>query len=607
MIAKLVKTLPRIADFKPFASAGKRPDWGQLPADLQAEAIRQAESYRGFRYPLLPAAVYMNFHKNGNATIYDQLYFTRRRALARLALGECVAGKGEYLSDIINGIWAICEESGWHVPSHNYNEKGGFHILPDTRQKVLDLFACDTAGLLAAVLYLLEDQLNQETPQLALRIQDEIRQRILQPYLHGYVHWMAFKGEKINNWTPWCTKNVLLAALLKSNLSEAEKRQVIGLAARSLDAFLDSYEPDGCCDEGPAYYRASGLNFYHCLEILNGVSDNHFTAVFQTDKVKNLAAYILNMQIKDDCYANFADCAPVIDPPPLEEFRFAKAVENPAMMNYAAREHGKHTDLTRSQSISLYEKVWGLFGEQELRDYQPGPVIKHNIYYPGVGIFIARDQDYFLAVKGGGNGDSHNHNDTGSVIFYHGREPLLIDVGPATYFAQTFSEKRYELWYNQSAYHNVMTFGEVMQSAGQEYRARLEDYSLQAERAFIRLDLTGCYPPGTVVNYARSVELIQHDKLRINDYAEGCPAGSFLSLMTKHKPQPDGEGYQLAGHQMSIRGSGKIEIETILLDDVKLINNWGECLYRTRIYPASGQETSELTVEISLNIEKGKR
>ncbi|MBP0575285.1 heparinase II/III family protein, partial [Mycobacterium tuberculosis] len=83
--------------------------------------------------------------------------------------------------------------------------------------------------------------------------------------------------------------------------------------------------------------------------------------------------------------------------------------------------------------------------------------------FPSVGVLVARDDRFALAVKAGDNGDSHNHNDTGSITLYKDGRPVLIDVGVESYTQKTFSPRRYEIWTMQSAYHNLPTFAGVMQ------------------------------------------------------------------------------------------------------------------------------------------------
>ena len=76
-------------------------------------------------------------------------------------------------------------------------------------------------------------------------------------------------------------------------------------------------------------------------------------------------------------------------------------------------------------------------------------------------IFIARqlprtpEQGLILSLKGGHNGESHNHNDVGQFELFSDGQPLIIDTGVATYCKQTFSPQRNELWYINAQGHNI--------------------------------------------------------------------------------------------------------------------------------------------------------
>ena len=94
-----------------------------------------------------------------------------------------------------------------------------------------------------------------------------------------------------------------------------------------------------------------------------------------------------------------------------------------------------------------------------------------------------------LAVKGGSNGESHNHNDVGSFILFRDGKPLIVDAGNMTYTAKTFSGERYTLWNVRSLYHNVPVICGREQLPGAEYRAeRVQELpgglSLGLEKAY---------------------------------------------------------------------------------------------------------------------------
>ena len=200
-----------------------------------------------------------------------------------------------------------------------------------------------------------------------------------------------------------------------------------------------------------------------------------------------------------------------------------------------------------------------------------------------MGLFLARDAENFLAVKAGGNDDSHNHNDTGSIIYYKKAKPVLIDIGVETYSRKTFSPERYDIWTMQSAYHNVLTFGNIMQKAGAEYHADVLDVALKTDPVRIDMELAGCYPPGTVSGYRRTVEFKKGKWIRVADHFHRMQKGVFLTLMTVEKPrQQDNVLYIGELEKLYFDGNIKAEIEEIELSDTKLKKEWGRNLYRTK-------------------------
>ena len=78
----------------------------------------------------------------------------------------------------------------------------------------MDLFACETAAGLSMAAYLLREELDGISPFICERIRYEIKQRILVPYLNRDFFWKGKPGQKVNNWTAWCTQNLSLIHIL---------------------------------------------------------------------------------------------------------------------------------------------------------------------------------------------------------------------------------------------------------------------------------------------------------------------------------------------------------------------------------------------------------
>lgn len=572
--------------FRPYAPASERKVWESLPPKLQEDLIKAGEDFLDYPYPLIPATKYLEYTRIGNRFMFESLYFTRRRVLNTLVLAECVEHKGRFIDDIVNGVVAICEESGWQLPSHNYQLNTETFCLPDSANPIVDLFSCETGAQLAMVFYLLKEELDEVSRFINQRIQREISQRILTPYLTNHFSWMGEYGQKVNNWTAWCTQNTLIAALSIETVDQETKKRILDQAAKSLDIFLDVYGEDGCCNEGAGYYHAAGLCLFNALEVINATTEDAFSTLYQNTKIKNIAPYIMNVHIEDKYYANFADCSCRAERAGVREFLFGKRTGNDNLMQFAAKDHAKDENYILSHSENLFYRLQAAFTEKEISAYDySAPIIKEDIYYNSVGLMIARDSRFFLAVKAGGNNDSHNHNDTGSIIIYKDSKPLLVDVGVETYSRKTFSKERYEIWTMQSCYHNVLTFGERMQLAGNAFASKNVEVSMTETSARISMELSDCYPKGTIDSYTREVIFEKEMEIRITDSFSPFWENTYLSLMSLEKPNYD-KGVLKLGDLDSIllKGDYSVEIETIAVTDPRLQVEWGNTLYRILVH-----------------------
>ena len=592
--------------YAPFPSASDTAAWNALDRDWKEQTIRLAEQYLHFDYPHLSATDFMDFTRTGNRVRYEDRFFQKRHALNALVLAECVENKGQFLDDIINGIFSICEESAWQLPPHNSYIRDMPQLpLPDASAPVLDLFACETGAVLATVYYLLADKLDEISPFIKKRIASELEHRVFTPYLNTHFWWMGNGREPMNNWTIWCTQNVLLSFFLTCS-DQALLQKVLVKACQSADYFLDEYGEDGCCDEGAQYYRHAGLCLFNTLEIVNAVTGNSFASVYPNPKIKNMAAYIMNVHIHDLYYLNFADCSPVAGRAGVREFLFAKRIENASMMRFAARDFvaGLPETLILPTENNLFYRLQNAFTIREIRGFaqQSNAGISYpDLYYPSVGVFIARDDTLYLAVKAGDNDDSHNHNDTGSFTIYKDGKPLLIDVGVESYTKKTFSPRRYEIWTMQSAYHNLPTINGQLQQDGEQYKAREVSYSLTDQKCEIQMELADAYPKQSgLLSYVRRACLLKGREIVIQDtfrFHENVPV--VLSLMTYEQPVPekaDGALCLSVGTAGTLRITGGTlhSIETIPINDPRLQICWKHEIYRILV----DVESPELEIRV---------
>ncbi|MHC4489277.1 MAG: heparinase II/III domain-containing protein, partial [Planctomycetota bacterium] len=103
---------------------------------MRLRFINLAEEYSQQDIPNLPAALYLEYKRIGNRSNYQDVWLERRKMLHCLALAECMEGKGRFLDDVANLLWAICEESSWTWPAHIGPQKAGIG-LPDTSEPIV--------------------------------------------------------------------------------------------------------------------------------------------------------------------------------------------------------------------------------------------------------------------------------------------------------------------------------------------------------------------------------------------------------------------------------------------------------------------------------------
>lgn len=577
-----------LPDACPCPRGTDRAAWLGLPAAVREGLLARGEAALGRPFAPITARDWLLFSQTGDRARFEALYFGRRRQLNDLILAECAEYKGRFLPDILEGVWALCEESAWQLPAHNTYVRDAPQLpLPDVRRPVLDLFACETGALLALARYLLQEALDGVTPLICTRIEAELARRIVTPYLQDHFWWMGNGSEPMCNWTSWCTQNVLLAVFCTPQ-SQAVRRAAVTQAAVSLDCFLKDYGPDGCCCEGAQYYSHAGLTLWGALEILCAAAPAAFSPLWADEKVRSIAAYIHHMHVDGPYYINFADCSPLAGHRGAREFLFARRTGNEAMAAFCAADWRAAQTEPAPEGGSARINLWYLtleaFHAAELAAFPPSEAAPGDCYYPSNGVFVARDGTYCLAVKAGDNGDSHNHNDTGSFLLYKNGRPLLIDVGVETYTKKTFSPQRYELWAMQSAWHNLPTFDGVQQRDGAAYAAREVRASLGEAQSGISMELAGAWPAqARLASFRRTVTLRKGREVTVEDVCRGAYKDAFLSLMFCQPPQWDGTVLRAGEAALTFTGGGAPAIEAVPITDARLRLAWPDTLYRVRI------------------------
>ncbi|WP_142780838.1 heparinase II/III family protein [Agrobacterium sp. T29] len=583
MFVEMMRLLPeRFADFGAELTAQKIRS--SAPGAVSRSLIEAAEQTLDEPWPTILAGDYQEYSRTGNRDRFEALYFSRRLKLNALVLGECAEGQGRFLDAIIDGLLLICEESGWQLPAHNSHIRGGPRDpLPDPQNPVIDLFAAETGANLALCLHLLARELERANANLVSRIRAEIDRRITRPYLARHFWWMGNGHERMNNWTAWITQNILLSTLLLPT-DQSTRRSVVEKALKSLDVFQKDYAEDGACEEGVLYYGHAALCLFGAMSILEASAPGSMVPLFHAPKLRSMAEFILNMHVAEDRFFNFADAPAKVETSGVREYLFSKAVSSPPLQAFAAACWNRSPDRLMCKEWNLWYRVQAVLAVPEFSALILAEPAKTDIAYPGIGLAIARDGVFDLAVKAGNNGESHNHNDVGSFTLYKNGRPFIIDVGVETYTAKTFSPQRYDIWTMQSAFHNLPTFGGVMQAAGAEFAARDLVTEFSEAQAEVSFDIAGAYPAvARVEHYRRRVRLLRGSHVEVlDDYQGGQEA--VLSLMVAEKPVVTRGGLIFAGlGDIACEGAGEPAIEAITINDARLRQSWPPVIYRILI------------------------
>lgn len=604
---QLANKLLSKTDYRPYPDIEQRSEWEGLPAELRQSIIAEGEKYLDYPWPMLTASMYGEFLKNGNRSRYDVPYHLRRRAVTSLALAECVENKGRFLDDLVNGIWLISEESNWVISAHNRMSQHRHPSLTDmASQPGIDLFAAETGNLFAWLHYLLKPALDQINPLIDERIVSELRHRILDPYLQrDDFWWMGFKEreERLNNWTPWCTSNCLSAFLLVEE--DAGKRlQAVQKAMESIDRFLSVHPAEGGCDEGPAYWNKAGGSLFDCLEQLYAATGGQFN-LYKEPLIQNIGRYIYKVHIHDRYFLNFADGSHLITVEEDLVYRYGMRIGDETMMALGTSVHQmlRAEGWKNMKFLSFLRSVPAIFNYSTMENQNRLLTFQQDMWMDDIQVMAARetessDRGLYLSMKGGHNKESHNHNDVGHFVVYADGLPVLIDAGVEQYTAKTFSAQRYDIWTMQSGYHNLPTVNGFMQKDGSEYRAVEVNYEAGADRSQLTLNLASAYlPEAGVASWIRCCRLIRSPQAVVEleeHFTFANPADCRFTLNFLTCCQPDIE----ANGSIAFRRRGQAvlrmeydaavftaSVEIVALEDKKLRESWGECLYRIVLQP----------------------
>tara|TARA_A100001037_G_scaffold304716_1_gene342461 strand:- start:6957 stop:8837 length:1881 start_codon:yes stop_codon:yes gene_type:complete len=604
----------------PHPTASERDAWSAYPAPLRRAHIQRGEKASEYGWPVPTATFFLDFQRTGNRSRWQkQIRDTRRQTLADLLLAECFEGQGRFIDPIIDGIWATCEETFWGVPAHMSRQKAGVG-LPDVEEPVVELFSAEAASLLAWTLYLLDEQLDEQSRLIADRIRLEIDRRILTPCLERDFNWMGFNntGRRVNNWNPWIISNWLTCALIIETDIDRRTR-LVSRAIEALDNFIDPYPHDGGCDEGPGYWNHAGGALFDCLEILHNASDGRID-VYDDPKIQEIGRFPYRTQIHENYFVNFADAAARISLPPALTFGYGKRINDADLMAIGAWSADRANILEEGLTDSLGRQLRSLTVIDELLGAGGRTPLPRSTWLSDIEVYCARDtagtsSGLFVAGKGGNNEESHNHNDIGSYVVYIDGKPLIVDIGVEDYTAKTFGPDRYDIWTMNSSHHTLPTINGTQQAPGPEYLATDAAFSDDEGSTRFSCDIGSAYPDEAgVTSWNREVLFERGSTIIVEDTFELSRADSLeWNAMTPSSVRIEPGVVHLDEAPLELGGTSAtgqilyddaflhVTLDTYPLAKVsfKRGNPWGDKLTRIRLVAKSVPATGSTRMVIS--------
>ncbi len=482
-----------------FPVAGD-PAWKETAAKPAVRTwLRQiretARAERDAPMPELTDELYGDFHKTGRGLPFSMPYFERRRRLARAAVCALFAfeenGGGAanpWMASLADKLAAIVGEEAWAIPAHVHEPSGKDSLA-------IDIFAAETANLAGEVLNLFASDLPDD---LVAATRRRLRHGIFENFLDRHDTFRWIHGS--HNWNAVCHHGIVGAAL---GAGEEPRllAQLVRRAAENLPFFLKGFPVDGGCTEGPGYWEYGFGSFSILNDQLETATAGRLSLFENDDHIHAIARYGPAVSLSRGRLVNFADCRP-------------RGMLRPFVLQYLGerlgdelcREQGRENYLEQSRiPLDLGAQRCDLSYLLRLFRYCPRdltdlpPPKDRTTFFPALGLMVVKatspgGRRIEFAVKGGHNGEHHNHNDCGSYLLNIDGHPFAYEIGGSEYTRDYLRDRRYEFIATRTRGHSLPVINGYEQPPGREFAADIISAENKGTLS-LELDLTRCYPP----------------------------------------------------------------------------------------------------------------
>lgn len=554
-IAEITNHLtPAPVHFAPtFSDRAFWTPWGDT--DAGRRVLSRAQEFASQLQPELTRSQFDEYRRTGARNVFERPFNTRMNRLEAFVFAEGIEGHGNYLPIIDRELRVILSEPSWIVSAHAGDRKS----WEDCRD-MIDLAAAARSWSIATIDWLLADQLAAD---LRARIRQETADRIFTPYLarlrsperdpKGF-YWMR----NPDNQNPVCNAGVLGSALLLIEDPRARAEFVAAFEAFT-PIYLSGFGEDGYCVESIGYWNYGFGHYILGSEIIRIATKGRIDLVGNSPKTRSIAGFGLRWEIAGNLYPAFGDVAVnrkpfswMID---FSALRFGLGRSSGAASFEAPHPLGPHIyralfDVSLPRSPAGTDVTDASLG---LRDW-----------FPDGGALIVRrapaSSGLAVAIKGGHNGQPHNHNDLGSFVVVKNGMLVLSDLGAGEYVpAAADVRTRYNSGLNNSFGHPVPRVAGQLQRTGRKAQTVTVRTQFTDTQDLWELDLTSAYDAPGLERLTRTFVFTRADngRLEIIDrviFKIPQTFGSAIVLAPDQRHEEDGpSALRIRRGQQSVR------------------------------------------------------
>lgn len=457
-------------------------------------------------------AAYLKFVETGDRQEWGKPYGQRTSVLEGLVNAQAAepADSKRFIPKIAEFLDAICEMKTWTLNAHDYSLcsfKG--------TQPIVELGSARLGLTVAKAVVQFGDKLPEATVR---RSRAELERRIIAPYLKTAAEAAADKkrtkfsiGEHWwfrtqNNWNAVCHSLVVRTAIVYFPVGSQERKTIIDSAVEAAPYFISGFTDDGYCSEGAGYWNYGYGHFLEMARALRAAPEK--IDLFADPKTRTIAEYGFKYKMTPSLSPLFADGGGYPD----EKF------------------------------LVMCREIWPGIDSGKLPPSSSFDIAQ---------IFISRDiaGGLTIGLKGGHNGEFHNHNDVGSYDIAVGDVIVTGDVGGEVYTRRTFSKDRYVSKVLNSYGHPVPRVAGKLQETGGKFAAKVLRKEFTDGGDALLLDISGAYRCPELQVLTREFATDRRGTIKITDHVKFSKPSAFSDpLMTLghfeiDKRDEDGKGW----------------------------------------------------------------